>query len=132
MATPNESFNEHEVKDATPEEMRKALDEYFEHVQQYAPKDIEFALVVTGHNIEGGKSHVCSMLGGQPHTLAHAIVALMDELTERNPMAAAFFFMSFMKRIYPQQDIGGPDVEAQVKGLIDKLRSNASSGGSVH
>ena len=132
MATPNESFNEHEVKDATPEEMRKALDEYFEHVQQYAPKDIEFALVVTGHGTEDGKTHVCSMLSGQPHTLAHAIVALMDEVAERNPPAAAFFFMSFMKRICPQQDIGGPDVETQVNDLIEKLRSNASSGGSIH
>lgn len=132
-------FNEREIHDATPELMRKELDKYFAHVQGHDPKDLEFALMVTGHSEEGG-THVCSMLGGPPITLAQVIVDLMNELVQRDRAFATFFTINFLHRVYGRQGAdkpdfdatGGPDVEAQVKDMLDKLQGNTPPDGSIH
>lgn len=120
-------------ENATPELMRKELDKYFAHVQQYDPKSLEFALMVTGHGEANGGTRVYSMIGGSPQTIAHIITDLIDKLVNRDPAFVAFFLTSFLQRICGRQDMskfdfddtGGPDVEAQVKDLIDKLRGGA-------
>ena len=133
-------FNGREIENATPELMREELDKYFAHVQQHDPKSLEFALMVTGHGEANGGTHVCSMVGGPPQTLARIITELMDELVKRNPAFAVYFFTSFLQRMRNRQDAGksdfdntgGADVEAQVKDLIDKLRSGTPPNGSIH
>lgn len=136
----NEPFDEHDVENATPEQMREALDKYFAHVQQHDPKSLKFALMVTGHGEASGDTHVCSMIGGPPPTIARIITELMDELIKRDPAFAAFFLLNFLQRVHGRQNTGefdfdntgGADVEAQVKDLIDKLRDNTPPNGSVH
>lgn len=123
-------FDERDVENATPEQMREALDKYFAHVQQHDPKSLEFALMVTGHGEANGGTHICSMIGGPPPTIARIITKLMDELIKRDPAFAAFFLLNFLQRVPGRQDMdfdntGGADVEAQVKDLLNKL-------GSVH
>lgn len=125
-------FNEREVRDATPELMREELDKYFAHVQQHDPKSIKFALMVAGHGEANGDTHMCSLVGGPPQTIAHVITQLMDELVERDPAFAVFFLINFLQRMRSRQGVdvgdidldntGGADVEAQVKDLINKLR----------
>ena len=129
-----------DIDNATPELMREELDKYFAHVQQHDPKSLEFAIMVTGHGEANGGTHVCSMVGGPPQTIARIITELMDELVKRNPAFAAFFLLSFLQRMRGRQDAGksdfdntgGADVEAQVKDLIDKLRGGTPPNGSVH
>ena len=133
-------FDGREIENATPELMREELDKYFAHVQQHDPKSLEFALMVTGHGEENGGTHVCSMIGGPPQTIARIITELMDELIKRDPAFAAFFLLNFLQRMRGHQDMskfdfdntGGADVEAQVKNLIDKLRGDTPPNGSVH
>ena len=133
-------FDGREIENATPELMREELDKYFAHVQQHDPKSLEFALMVTGHGEENGGTHVCSMIGGPPQTIARIITELMDELIKRDPAFAAFFLLNFLQRMRGHQDMskfdfdntGGADVEAQVKNLIDKLRGGTPPDGSVH
>lgn len=123
-----------ELENATPEQMREELDKYFAYVQQHDPKSIEFTLAVTGHKGEDDSTHICAMIGGPPQTLAHIIVELMDELVKRDPAFAVFFLLNFLQRmrsvdtkIVDLDNTGGADVEAQVNGLLDKLRN-----GSIH
>ena len=133
-------FDEREIKNATPELIREELDKYLAHMQQHDPKTLEFALMVTGHGKANGGTHVCSMVGGPPQTIAHIITELMDEMVKRNPALAAFFLLSFLQRMHGRQGVsvevvnntGGADVEAQVKDLIDKLRGSMPPNGSVH
>ena len=140
-------FNGREIENATPELMREELDKYFAHVQQHDPKSLEFALMVTGHGEANGDTHVCSMVGGPPQTIARIITELMDELVERDPAFAAFFLLSFLQRMRGRQGVnvevvnmskfdfdntGGADVEAQVKDLISKLQGGTPPSGSVH
>ena len=133
-------LSEREVHNITPEQMRKELDEYIAHVQQHDPKKLEFALMVAGHGEVNGNTHVCSMVGGPPQTIARVIVNLMDELVKRDPAFAVFFLDNFLQRVRGHQNIskfdfdntGGADVEAQVKDLIDKLRGGMPPNGSVH
>ena len=136
----NKPFDGREIDNATPELMREELDKYFAHVQQHDPKSLEFAIMVTGHGEANGGTHVSSMIGGSPQTIAHIITVLIDELVERNPAFAAFFLLSFLQRMRGRQDMskfdfdntGGADVEAQVKDLIDKLRGGTPPNGSAH
>lgn len=136
----NKPFDEREVENATPELMREELDKYFAHVQQHDPKSLEFALMVIGHGEADGGTHVCSMVGGPPQTLARIITELMDELTKRNPAFSVYFLFSFLQRMRNRQDAGksdfdntgGADVEAQVKDLINKLRNGTPPNGSIH
>ena len=137
----DKSFDGREIDNATPELMREELDKYFAHVQQHDPKSLEFALMVTGHGEANGDTRVRSMVGGPPQTIARIITELMDELVKRNPAFAAFFLLSFLQRMRGRQDVnvevdfdntGGPDTEAQIKDLIDKLRGGTPPNGSVH
>lgn len=125
-----EPFDGREIKNPTPELMREELDKYFVHVQQHDPKSLKFALMVAGHEKADGSTHVCSMIGGSPQTIAHIIAELMDELVERDPTFAVFFILSFLQRMRDQDfdNTGGADVEAKVKDLLGKLQSD----GSVH
>lgn len=140
-------FDGREIENATPELMREELDKCFAHVQQHDPKTLEFALMVTGHGKANGGTHVCSMIGGPPQTIARIITELMDELVKRNPAFAAFFLLSFLQRMRGRQGMnvevvdmskfdfdatGGSDVEAQVKDLISKLQGGTPPSGSVH
>ena len=140
-------FDRREIENATPELMREELDKYFAHVQQHDPKSLEFALMVTGHGEANGGTHVCSMIGGPPQTLATVITELMDELVKRNPVFAIFFLMDVIQRMrslkganveivdmskFDFDATGGPDVEAQVKDLISKLQGGTPPSGSVH
>ena len=127
-------FDAREVENATPERMREELDKYFAHVQQHDPKSLEFALMVTGHGEANGGTHVCSMIGGPPPTIARIITELMDELVKRDPAFAVFFLTHFLKRIrgtdievevVDLDSTGGEDTEAQVKDLLGRL-------GSIH
>ena len=134
-------FDERIIKDATPEKLREELDTYFAHVQQHDPKSLEFALMAVGHGESDGGTRVCSMVGGPPQTIVRIIIELMDELTKRNPAFAALFLINFMQRIgvkavdtskFDFDNIGGADTEAQVKDLINRLRGDTPSDGSVH
>lgn len=133
-------FDGRKVEDATPEMLREELDKYLTHVQQHDPKSLEFALMVTGHGEANGNTHVCSIVGGPPQTIAHIITELMDELVKRDPAFAAFFLLNFLQRMRGRQGMskfdfdntGGADVEAQVKDLIDKLRGGTPPNGGVH
>ena len=134
-------FDRREIENATPELMREELDKYFAHVQQHDPKSLEFALIVTGHGEANGGTHVCSMVGGPPQTIAYIITELIDELINRNPTFAACFLLSFLQRFPSRQGMnvevdfdatGGPDVEAQVKDLISRLQSGTPPSGSAH
>lgn len=137
-------LSEREVHNITPEQMRKELDEYIAHVQQHDPKKLEFAIMIAGHGEANGNTHMCSMIGGPPQTIAHTIVNLMDGLVKRDPTFAAFFLLNFLQRMRGRKGMnvdmskfdfdatGGPDVEAQVKDLISKLQGGTPPNGSVH
>lgn len=127
---------EREIDHATSEQMREELDRYFARVQQHDPKNLKFALMVTGHDEEDGETHVRSLVGGPPQTIAHIIVELMDQLVERDPAFATFFLSGLsslhQRKIAALDSTGGADVKARVKDLLDKLRSNTPPDGSVH
>jgi len=140
-------FEGREIDDASPELMREELEKYVQHVLGHDPKSLEFALMVTGHGEANGGTHVCSMIGGPPQTLATVIMELMDELVKRNPAFAAYFLIGVLTRMgklrganveivdmskFDFDATGGPDVEAQVKDLISKLQGGTPPSGSVH
>lgn len=140
----NKSLDGREIDNATPEQMREELDKYFAHVQQHDPKNLKFTIMVAGHDEEDGDIHVSAMVSGPPQTIAYGITELIDGLVKRNPAFAVFFLAYFLRRmnaadvevIAPSEidfnNTGGADVEAQVKSLIDKLRSGTPPSGSVH
>lgn len=130
-----------EVENASPQQLREALEEYVQHVLGHDPDKLEFALMVTGHGEADGGTHVRSMIGGPPQTIAYIITELIDELINRNPAFAAFFLLSFLQRMPSRQGMnveidfdatGGPDVEAQVKDLIAKLQGGTPPPGSIN
>lgn len=140
-------FEGREVENASPQQLREELEKYVQHMLGHDPDKLEFALMVTGHGEANGGTHVCSMVGGPPQTLARIIVELMDELVKRKPVFAIFFLMNVIQRMrslkganveivdMPKFDFdatGGPDVEAQVKDLISKLQGGTPPSGSVH
>lgn len=144
-------FEIHEVENASPQQLRKTLEEYVQHMLGYNPDKLEFALMITGHGKANGGTHVCSMIGGPPQTLAIVIMELMNELMKRSPEFAIFFLMNMIQRMGinmeivemskfgfdatgdPDLDVtGNPDVEAQVKNLISKLQSGIPPSGSIH
>ena len=133
-------FEGREVENASPQQLREELEKYVQHMLGHDPDKLEFALMVTGHGEANGGTHVCSMIGGPPQTLATVIMELMDELVKRNPVFAIFFLMNVIQRMRGHQNIskfdfdatGGPDVEAQVKDLISKLQGGTPPSGSVH
>jgi hypothetical protein len=104
-------------ENATPEEMREKLDKFFAHVQQHDPKSLKFALMVAGHGEANGNTHVCSMIGGTPQTLAYIITELMDELVKHDPTIAAFFIINFLQRA--KANTG----DADIKEMLNKIRS---------
>lgn len=137
----NPKFEDREVENASPQQLREELEKYVQHMLGHDPNKLEFALMVTGHGEANGGTHVCSMVGGPPQTIARIITELMDELVKRNPAFAAFFLLSFLQRMRGRQGVnvevdfdatGGPDTEAQVEDLIDKLRGGTPPNGSVH
>ena len=143
----NPKFEDREVENASPQQLREELEKYVQHMLGHDPNKLEFALMVTGHGEANGGTHVCSMVGGPPQTIARIITELMDELVKRNPAFAAFFLLSFLQRMRGRQGVnvevvdmsevdfdntGGADVEAQVEDLIDKLRGGTPPNGSVH
>ena len=134
-------FKSRDVKNASPQQIREALEEYVQHMLGHDPDKLEFALMVTGHGEANGNTHVCSMISGPPQTIAYIITELMDELISRNPAFAAFFLLSFLQRLPNRQGMsvevdfdttGSPDVEAQVKDLISRLQSGTPPSGSIH
>ena len=140
-------FEGREVENASPQQLREELEKYVQHMLGHDPKSLEFALMVTGHGEANGGTHVCSIIGGPPQTIAHTITELIDELVKRNPVFAIFFLMNVIQRMRSLKDAnveivdmskfdfdatGGPDVEAQVKDLISKLQGGTPPSGSVH
>lgn len=133
-------FEDREVENASPQQLREELEKYVQHMLGHDPDKLEFALMVTGHGEANGGTHVCSMIGGPPQTLARIITELMDELVKRNPVFAIFFLMNVIQRMRSLKGAnveivdatGGPDVEAQVKDLISKLQGSTPPSGSVH
>lgn len=133
-------FEGREVENASPKQLREELEKYVQHMLGHDPDKLEFALMATGHGEANGNTHVCSMIGGPPQTIARIITELMDELVKRNPAFAVFFLISFLQRMRGHQDMskfdfdntGGADVEAQVKDLISKLQGGTPPSGSVH
>ena len=140
-------FEGREVENASPQQLREELEKYVQHMLGHDPDKLEFALMVTGHGEANGGTHVCSMIGGPPQTLARIITELMDEMVKRNPAFAAFFLKNVIQRMRGRQGVnvevvdmskfdfdatGGPDVEAQVKDLISKLQGGTPPSGSVH
>ena len=140
-------FEDREVENASPQQIREELEKYVQHMLGHDPDKLEFALMVTGHGEANGSTHVCSMIGGPPQTLARIIIELMDELVKRNPVFAIFFLMNVIQRMrslkganveivdmskFDFDATGGPDVEAQVKDLISKLQGGTPPSGSVH
>ena len=137
-------FEDREVENASPQQLREEFEKHVQHMLGHDPDKLEFALMVTGHGEANGGTHVCSMIGGPPQTLARIITELMDELVKRNPAFAIFFLMNVIQRMRSLKganveivDIdfdatGGPDVEAQVKDLISKLQGGTPPNGSVH
>ena len=133
-------FEGREVENASPQQLREELEKYVQHMLGHDPDKLEFALMVTGHGEANGGTHVCSMIGGPPQTLARIITELMDELVKRNPVFAIFFLMNVIQRMRSLKGAnveivdatGGPDVEAQVKDLISKLQGSTPPSGSVH
>ena len=133
-------FEGREVENASPKQLREELEKYVQHMLGHDPDKLEFALMVAGHGEANGNTHVCSMIGGPPQTIARIITELMDELVKRNPAFAVFFLISFLQRMRGHQDMskfdfdntGGADVEAQVKDLISKLQGGTPPSGSVH
>ena len=140
-----------EVENASPQQLRKALEEHVQHMLGYNPDKLEFALMITGHGKANGDTHVYSMIGGPPQTLATVIMELMNELMKRSPKFAIFFLMNMIQRMGinmeivemskfdldvtgdPDLDVtGNPNVETQVKDLISKLQSGTPPSGSVH
>lgn len=140
-------FKGREVENASPQQLREELEKYVQHMLGHDPDKLEFALMVTGHGEANGGTHVCSMIGGPPQTIATVIMELMDELVKRNPVFAIFFLMNMIQRMrslkganveivdmskFDFDATGGPDVEAQVKDLISKLQGGTPPSGSVH
>lgn len=140
-------FEGREVKNVSPQQLREEFERYVQHTLGHDPDKLEFALMVTGHGEADGGTHVCSMIGGPPQTLATVIMNLMDELVKRNPAFAIFFLMNAIQRMHSLKGAnvetvdmskfdfdatGGPDVEAQVKDLISKLQGGTPPSGSVH
>lgn len=136
-------FKIREVENASPQQLREALEEYVQHMLSHDPDKLEFALMVTGHDNTNGGTHVCSMIGGPPQITAYVITELMNELIKRSPDFAMFFLMNMLQRMGANMEIvemskvdlndtSGPDVKAQVKDLISRLQSGTPPSGSTH
>ena len=127
------------IKDPSPQQLREELEKHVRHMLDHDPKRLEFALMITGHSEEDGGTHVCSMLGGSPQTLAVVVVDLMSELTKQDPTLALFFLLNALRRMRDHTELivdidftGGPDTEAKVKDLLSKLQDSTPPNESIH
>ena len=140
-------FEGREVDNASPELMREELEKYIQHMLGHDPSRLEFALMVTGHGEANGGTHVCSMIGGPPQTLARIIIELMDDLIKRDPAFATFFLLNIMQRASGAEGVnievmgmsepdldnaGGPEAKTQVKEILSKIMGGSTPPGSIH
>lgn len=119
----NPTPEKRKIDDASPEDLRREMENYVNHMMGHDPKAVEFAVIVTGHGNEDGGTHVCSLIGGPSYTLAKVVVALMGELIEQKPELTMFFLASVMQRT---------DIDTQVKYLLNRIKNNMPPNGSVH
>ncbi len=111
-----------EVKNATTEQVREEFDKHVTFIQQQGNKNLEFALMVTGHDKGNDDFYTYSMLGGPPDTLAVVVMGLMDELVKRDPSLAIFFIGNFMQRMQ----------KTQLEDLINSLQSGTPPNKNIH
>ncbi|OQA05009.1 MAG: hypothetical protein BWY66_02788 [bacterium ADurb.Bin374] len=127
-----------EIKNATPKQLREEFDKHVTFIQQQDSENLDFALMITGHNKGNDGIHTYSMLGGPSDTIAAVVMQLMDELVSRDPSLALFFFGSFIQRMKKslsnaaQAADDNQDIETQTKDLIDKLRGGTPPKGNIH
>lgn len=123
-------FEKRKIENASPQQLRGELERCIQHVLGYDPDKLEFALMVTGHGETNGGTHIHSMLGGSPQALAIAVMGVMDELIKHNPILATFFLLNVIQRMHNSNpdldDVGGPDVENQVKEILAKIMGNTN------
>lgn len=120
-------FNEKKINNPSAATFRTEMEGYFKHVLEHDPKDLQFTVMLAGHQQDGG-THMCTMVGGPPPMVARAILELMDELVKQDPMFAIAFLLGALN------NIKGPNVRAKVvpldrKSLEEKLASFDLTGG---
>lgn len=77
---------------------REQFEEFMQGLAEHNSEDLEFAVMITGHN-KDNKVQVRTFLCGPVLHVATAINDLMDEVIEYEPRMAPFFLKKLLERV---------------------------------
>ena len=120
-------FNEKKIDNPSAETFRAEMESYFKHVLEHDPNDLQFTVMLAGHQQNGG-THMCTMVGGPPPMVASAILELMDTLVKQDPMFAIAFLLGALNNL-KNTGMDAKIVPIDGKSLEEKLASFDLTGG---
>lgn len=120
-------FNEKKIDNPSAATFRTEMENYFKHVLEHDPKDLQFTVMLAGHQQDGG-THMCTMVGGPPPMVARALLELMDSLVQQDPMFAIAFLLGALNNL-KATGMNTKVVPINKKALEEKLASFDLTGG---
>lgn len=73
-----------ETKENTIEDVKKAIEQYNEHVQKHAPDSLRFAIMLMGHAEGKDQMHVCQLFAGEVELLKRAFVGAFQSICSKD------------------------------------------------
>lgn len=120
-------FNGKKIDNPSAATFRTELESYFKHVLGHDPNDLQFTVMLAGHQ-QDGNTHMCTMVGGPPPMIARAILELMDVLVEQDPMFAIAFLLGALNNI-KATGVHAKVIPLDGKSLEEKLANFDLTGG---
>ena len=126
-------FNEKKIDNPSAATFRTEMEGYFKYVLEHDPKELQFAVMLAGHQ-QDGDTRICTMVGGPPPMVARALLELMDTLVQQDPMFAVAFLLGALNNLkaidgksieeqLANYDLtGGADIEKTVNDFIASLQ----------
>lgn len=121
------NFNEKKIDNPSAATFRTELENYFKHVLEHDPNDLQFTVMLAGHAQDGG-THMCTMVGGPPPMVARAVLELMDTLVQQDPAFAIAFLLGALNNL-KATGVNTKVVPLDGESLEEKLASFDLTGG---
>lgn len=134
--------NEKKIDNPSPERYRAEMEDFFRHVLEHDPKDLQFSVMLAGHK-EGEGTHMCTMVGGPPPMIARALMELQELLVKENPEFAIAFLLCALSNMrhagVTVVPIGNKSVDlskfdqtggADTSRIVDEFLSSIQNGGT--